>query len=126
MSRDFNNFRFEGMSPSYEKHSINAKRISEDGNKILVDVAPEHLFKTRYGFALILDRTHVVFIKDWCVLNGSWGHTLVLLNRQYFNVKEWGEWGEFDEESELGDFDAWLEVAKQQADAKGMYATIKC
>jgi hypothetical protein len=41
----------------------------------------------------------------------------VLLTREYFNVKEWGEFDDFgavDDESELT-FDHWLEVAKEQS-----------
>ena len=38
----------------------------------------------------------------------------MLLTREYFNVKEWGEHDEFDDEPKNLNFDAWLEAAKEQ------------
>lgn len=94
MSRDFNKFRFEGLDyKTSGKSHWSMKRISDDESKIIVDVAPEQIFGTKYGFGLILDRTHVCFVKDWNVLAGMYGHTLVILSKQYFKAKEFGERG---------------------------------
>ena len=39
------------------------ERISEDESRIVVKVADEHIVKTKFGWALILDQKHVVFLK---------------------------------------------------------------
>lgn len=124
---DFNDYRFSGL------HYINAsnkyltmQRVSDDNNKIVVKVADSHLQRTKYGYALILDYNHVVFIKDWQVSSNYYGNE-VLLTREYFKVKEWGEFDDFgaaDDESELT-FEHWLEVAKEQSyiiEEEGIYS----
>ena len=92
---EFNEFRFSGLeyrSKSNKYYTMN--RVSEDENKIVVKVADDHLIKTQYGYALILDYSHVVFLKDWQVSCNYFGNE-VLLQREFFNVKEWGKHDEF-------------------------------
>lgn len=114
---DFNDFRFSGLhyiSASNKYYTM--QRVSDDSNKIVVKVADTHLQKTKYGYALILDINHVVFIKDWQVSQNYYGNE-VLLTREYFIVKEWGEFsqfGEADNDEELT-FDYWLNIAKEQS-----------
>ena len=111
---EFDEFRFEGLdftSASNKYWTMN--RVSEDGNKIVVKVDDSHLIKTKFGYALILDNTHVVFIKDWQVSANYFGNE-VLLTRQYWAVKEWGNHEYFEEDTDNLSFDKWLAVAKEQ------------
>nr|DAL74857.1 MAG TPA: hypothetical protein [Caudoviricetes sp.] len=119
---DFNDFRFDGLNwRQYSNKYLTMERVSDDKNKIVVKVADEHIIQTKFGYALILDHSHVVFLKSWQVNNNYYG-TEVLLTREYFNVKEWGEHEDFDEEPENLDFNTWLETAKEQnaADEDGV------
>lgn len=112
--KKFDEFRFEGMNarPASNKY-LTMNRVSEDGNKIVVKVAENQLIPTKYGYALILDRTHVVFIKSWAV-SSNWYGTEVLLTKEYFNVKEWGEHNDFIDDSYNLTWDAWEAVAESQ------------
>lgn len=112
--KEFNDYRFEGLNwRQYSNNYLTMERVSKDENKIVVKTAGEHLIETKNGYALILDRTHVVFLKSWQVSSNYFGNE-VLLTREYFNVKEWGQHDEFDEEPQNLKFDKWLEAAKAQ------------
>lgn len=118
MSKKFNEYRFDGLN--YRTCSNNywtMERVSEDETKIVVKVADCHLFPTRYGYGLILDRTHVAWLKDWAVSCNYYGNE-VLLDKEYFAVKEWGDHEDFMDcaEDEMG-WEHWLSVAKEQRDA---------
>lgn len=90
-------------------------RVSEDESKIVVKVADSHLQPTKYGYALILDATHVVFLKDWQVNRNYFGNE-VILTKQFFNVKEWGDFSnEFDSEPNNLKWEEWLDTAKEQS-----------
>lgn len=111
---DFNNFRFDGLDWRQASNNyLTMERVSKDENKIVVKTAGQHLIETKYGYALILDRTHVVFLKSWQVSSNYFGNE-VLLTREYFNVKEWGEHDEFDDEPKNLNYNTWLEIAKEQ------------
>lgn len=111
---DFNNFRFQGLNARKKSNKyLTMNRVSEDGNKIVVKVADSHLLETKYGHALILDRNHVVFIKNWQVSENYFGNE-VLLTKEYFNVKEWGDFEDFDDEPQNLNFETWLNVAMEQ------------
>ena len=113
-AKEFNDYRFEGLNwRQYSTKYMTMNRVSTDENKIVVRISGEHLLQTRYGYALILDNTHVVFVKNWQVSINAYGKE-VLLTREYFDVKEWGQHDEFDEEPQNLKFDEWLEVAKAQ------------
>lgn len=80
--------KFEGLNwRQYSTKYMTMDRVSADENKIVVRVGKDHLIQTRYGYALILDNTHVVFIKNWQVSISAHGIE-VLLTKEYFNVKE--------------------------------------
>ena len=114
MKREFNDFRFQGLNyQSYSNKYYTMNRLNETEDKIVVKVADAHLIPTRYGYALVLDRTHVVFLKDWAV-SCNWFGNEVLLTKQYFVVKEWGEHEEFSDNEKNLDWNTWLEVAKEQ------------
>lgn len=114
----FNDFRFSGLSCKDQSNKyFTMNRISDNKNKIVVKTADEHLIETRYGYALILDHTHVVFLKSWQVSDNYFGIE-VLLDHKYFNVKEWGEWDDFGEAEEKDmTFEYWLAAAKEQQKA---------
>ena len=114
MKKDFNEFRFAGLNYRDKSNKyFTMNRVSEDENKIVVKVADEHLLQTKYGFALILDCSHVVFVKDWQVDRNFYGNE-VILTKEYFNVKEWGDFSNFGEEPENLKWETWLETAKEQ------------
>ena len=114
MKKDFNEFRFAGLNYRDKSNKyFTMDRVSADKNKIVVKVADEHLLPTKYGFALILDCSHVVFIKDWQVDRNYYGNE-VMLTKEYFNVKEWGDFSDFGEEPENLKWETWLDTAKEQ------------
>lgn len=111
---DFNNFRFEGLNffdMSNKYYSMN--RINENEEKIVVKVADSHLLKTKFGYALILDFNHVVFLKEWQVNRNFYGNEVILI-KEFFSVKEWGEHTDFFTEEENYNFQTWLDAAKEQ------------
>lgn len=117
-TKDFNDYRFEGLNwYQFSNKYYSMNRVSADESKIVVRVGDSHILKTKFGYALILDHTHVVFLKDWQVSDSYFG-VEVLLQKEFFNVKEWGSFEDFDFEPENLDFTAWLEAAKAQADLK--------
>lgn len=118
MSKDFNEYRFHGLNHRiFSNKYFTMARVSEDESKIVVKVADEHLFKTRYGYGLILDASHVVWLKEWAVSTSCYGNEIVL-DRNFFNVKEWGDFSDnFDDEPENCTWEHYLQVAKEQAAA---------
>lgn len=113
--KNFNEFRFEGLNHrECSNKYLTMNRTNADDTKIIVKVADSHILKTRYGYALILDWNHVVFLKDWQVDINYFGNE-VLLTKEYWNVKEWGDFSdEFDEEPANLDWATWVEIAKAQ------------
>lgn len=112
--KDFNDFRFEGLNWRQQSNKyLTMDRVSEDETKIVVKVGSSHLIETKYGYALILDHSHVVFLKSWQVSENYYGNE-VLLTKKFFNVKEWGEHEDFEEEPKNLKFEEWLETAKEQ------------
>lgn len=112
--KSFNDFRFEGLNKRRESNKYwTMDRVNENESKIVVKVADDHLLETRYGYVLILDKTHVVFVKDWQV-SKNWFGNEVLLTKEYFNVKEWGTFNDFSKDDTVLNWNHWLEVAKNQ------------
>lgn len=112
--KKFDEFRFEGLNakPASNKY-LTMNRVSKDGNKIVVKVAENQLIPTKYGYALILDRTHVVFVKSWQV-SQNWFGNEVILTKEFFNVKVWGEHNDFPDDSYNLTWDAWKTAAEDQ------------
>lgn len=120
MKKDFNEFRFAGLNYRVQSNKyFTMDRVSEDEKKIVVKVADEHLVKTKYGYALVLDYNHVVFVKEWAVSANYFGNE-VMLTEEYFTVKEWGTFDDFGEEEENLEFDTWVNVAKEQEAAENI------
>lgn len=114
----FNEFRFDGLNARQCSNKyLTMKRVSDDETKIVVKVGDSHIVPTKFGYALILDNTHVVFLKNWQVSCNYYGNE-VLLDKQYFKPKQFGEWLEFVEYDENCEFKNWLKVAQAQADLK--------
>lgn len=116
MSRDFNKFRFEGLNyHTASKSYWSMNRINEEETKCIVNLAEEQVVPTRYGYAVILDRTHVVFVKDWQVSRGMYGKGYeVMFTEQYYTVKEWGNHEDFATAEHLDTFADMLAAAKEQ------------
>ena len=116
--KDFNDFRFNELNArDYSNKYMTMDRVNADETKIVVKVADSHIFSTKYGYALILDDKHVVFIKDWQVNSNYYGIE-VLLTKEYFNVKEWGDFPEFDSEPNNLEWSTWVAIAKDQDNFK--------
>lgn len=111
---NFNNYRFEGLDyKSYSKEYYTMKRVSDEETKIVICVNSPCLLPTKYGWALILDLKHVVFLKDWAVNCTHFGND-VLLQKEYFKVKTWGFHSFCKNEEEALDFQTWVNLAKEQ------------
>ena len=114
MSKNFNEYRFEGLNYTDASNKYyTMERVNADETKIVVKVASSHLLKTKFGYALILDYDHVVFLKNWQVDINYFGCE-VLLTKEFFNVKNWGEFSDFGEEKKNLEWSTWLDVAKAQ------------
>ena len=115
MKKDFNDFRFEGLdyrNCSNKYYTMN--RISENEEKIVVKVGDSHLIQTLYGYALVLDKTRVVFLKKWQV-SQNWFGNEVLIDKNYWQVKIWGNHEDFEDTDENLSFEFWLNIAKEQS-----------
>ena len=111
---DFNNFRFEGLNLKDASNKyFTMDRVSKDEKKIVVKVSNTQVLETKFGYALILNRNHVIFLKNWQISN-NWFGVEVLLNKDYWNVKEWGKFDEFEEDIENLEWTTWFKVAKDQ------------
>lgn len=115
---DFFEKTFDGLyQHSTTGEYMSMSRVSNDKTKIVVNVANEHLVKTKYGWGLILDEKHVVWLKNWQV-NENWYGNEVLLNKAYFNVKEWGHHEAFGSEPQNLKWKTWLDTAREQQDTR--------
>ena len=117
MKNDFNDFRFGDLN--YQQVSnkyLTMDRINKDENKIVLKVDAVHLQKTKFGYAFILDKHHVVFLKDWAVSQNYFGNE-VLLTKEFFDVKEWGNFENFAEDENALNFETYLGWAKLQVEA---------
>ena len=115
MKKSFRDWLFEGLNVrKLSNQYLTCERVSDDESKICIKVAPDNIIKTKYGYALILDQTHVVFLKEWAV-NDNWYGIEVIMSKQYFNVKEWGVHPDFfPSDGEELTWDYYLNIAKQQ------------
>ena len=116
--KGFNQDDFQDYSNKRIKYV--GSMVNGDESKILLVVSPEKLRETKYGYGLIIDAEHVVFIKSWQVLGTCYERMnsyLIVLDRNYFSVKEFQFADQGDEfgESETTTFDDFKEVAKMQA-----------
>ena len=122
------NYTFKGFATEqFSKYSnqyveLRGAHVSEDGNNAVVKISSNHVIPTRYGYAIIVDAKRVVFIKHWQVWGTSFkdGSYIISFNRQFYQVKEWGDhsenFGEYDDinDSSFGNFDNLAKLAKEQ------------
>lgn len=123
----FNDYRFFDLNyRDYSTSYFTMNRINDTSDKIVVKVAECHLKETKFGYALILDQSHVIFLKPWQVSQNYYGNE-VLIFEKYWNVKEWGSWDEFSEaEDDELSFSHWLEVAQEQQEHETIVKWKKC
>lgn len=115
MRKDFNAFRFAGLDhKDLSNKYFTMNRVSEDEKKIVVRVGDDHVLRTKFGWALILDQEHVVFLKDWQVSQNYFGNE-VLIQKDFWNVKKWGNHEAFfGVEEKNHDYNFWLKAAVKQ------------
>lgn len=110
--KEFNDFRFEDLNyANISNKYFTMDRVNENEDKIVVKVGEEHLLKTKFGYALILDLYHVLFLKDWQVDENYFGNE-VLLTKEFFKPKKWGEHIMFSENEDNLFFEQWLNEQK--------------
>lgn len=109
---EFNDYRFAGLDwNQISNEYVSMNRVGNDS--IVVRVGDSHLLQTKYGYAFILDRHHVVFLKEWQVSRNFYGNE-VLLQKKYFTPKEWGNFDEFENNKERLAYEHYMEAAKAQ------------
>ena len=119
--QEFNNFRFNGFEVKQQSNKyLTMNRISNDNSKVIIDVNPVHLFKTKFGYGLILNSNHVLFVKDWQVNFNNY-KTEVLIDSEYFVAKEFGNFEDFADNNDLMSFEGFLKVAELQKENKVMW-----
>lgn len=112
----FNDFRFEGLNAHQVSNKyLTMNRRNDSNSRLVIKVDSSNIRKTQYGYLLILNKTNVVFLKDWQVSDNYFG-TEVLLDKKYFNVKEFGNWGDFEADDTYLIFDNWVKVAEEQSE----------
>ena len=114
MSDKFNDFRFYDLD-YYEVSTkyFTMNRINEDETKLVVNVADSHLFSTKFGWGLVLDRLHVLYLKEWQVDRNFFGNE-VLLNKAFFKPRQGWEQEGFGDNPDALTWEYWLGVAKVQ------------
>lgn len=115
----FNDFRFEGLNvKKVSNNYITMNRVNQAEDRIVVRVGDNHLEKTPYGYALVLDKKNVVFVKDWQVSKNYYGNE-VMLTKQYFKPREWGEHNAFSSvNTSEHKWESWVKTAKQQKETE--------
>ena len=122
----FNDYRFFDLNyQDYSSGYFTMDRINDTSDKIVVKVDKSHLKETKFGYALILDDKHVVFLKRWQVSSNYYG-TEVLLFEKYWNVKEWGSWDGFGDYDNNLNFSLWLLIAQEQQEHGNIVKWKKC
>ena len=113
--KEFNNFRFEGFNVVDKSNQYwTIGRVNNTETKIIIKVDGSHLFTTKYGYGMKLDATHTLFLKEWQVSSNYFGNEVVL-DRNYFEVKTWGDWSnDFENNEEALNFDFYVNIAKEQ------------
>lgn len=111
----FNDFRFDGLNARQVSNNyITMNRVNSTKDRVVVRVGDNHLEKTPYGYALVLDKKNVVFVKDWQVSQNYYGNEVVL-TKQYFKPREWGNHSTFSGiNKENHNWSTWVKAAEEQ------------
>lgn len=112
----FNDFRFEGLNAHQVSNKyLTMNRRNDSNSRLVIKVDSSNIRKTQYGYLLILNRKNVVFLQDWQVSDNYFG-VEVLLDKKYFNVKEFGNWEDFEADNTYLAFENWAKVAEEQSE----------
>lgn len=115
MKKDFRDWLFDGL----EYMSISNKyykfytRHNKDFSKVLLRISETSLIPTQYGYAMVLDYEHILFLKFWQVGNNYYG-TFVILEEKYFKPKKWGTHIDWWDEPKCLEWAYWANAAKLQ------------
>ena len=124
------NYKFKGFQEEQFRKLSNkytefiGKQVSDDKENAVVLISAEHVFTTRYGYGVIVDSSHVVWVKSWQVWGINLTNTAYAINfsREFYNVKEYGDFSEnFSDDLEnsmLGDFEKVVKIAIEQAELR--------
>ena len=112
---DFDKFRFGGLNATRTSNKYyEMDRVAAD--RVVVKVGEESVFKSQYGYGLILDDSHVCWLKDWQVSESYYG-TEVLITEKYFQAKKWGTHSNFGIIEENYKYSTWKKAAQEQQEA---------
>ena len=115
--KGFGSEQIQRVSNKYNE--LKGNHVSKDGNNAVVNISGEHVFRTQYGYGVIVDAEHTVFVKPWQV----WGQNranqgyVINFNKDYYNVKKYGDHSDkfsSDSKSALTSFDKVAKLAKEQ------------
>lgn len=114
---DFNAFRFAGLEHyDVSRRFMSMNRIDAEKTRVVIRFAESHVFKTQYGYGLILDRTHVLWLKDWQVSDNCYG-VEVVLTKQYFTPKAAAKpFSDFDDNPDMLAWEEIVRIAEEQAE----------
>ena len=119
-AKSFNDYRFAGLAWRKETNKyLTMHRVNEDESKIVVKVARyPHIRPTQYGYALVLDDEHCVYLKSWQVDEKSMANEFdnieVVLDKKFFNVREAHYTNDIGINEENYEWNSWVEIAKTQ------------
>ncbi|MGC4441381.1 hypothetical protein ABXW85_21220, partial [Streptococcus suis] len=65
--KGFGSEQIQRVSNKYNE--LKGNHVSKDGNNAVINISSEHVFRTQYGYGVIVDAEHTVFVKPWQV----WG-----------------------------------------------------
>lgn len=97
-SIDFYSKMYDGLGfeEASNKYCEITKRVNDDETKVLINISSNQVFLTQYGYGLMVGKTKVVWLKSWQVISvADWFKTdmtrgcyQVMLNKEYYNVKD--------------------------------------
>ena len=120
--KGFGEEQFRKLSNKYTEFI--GKQVSDDKENAVVLISAEHVFTTRYGYGVIVDSSHVVWVKSWQVWGINRTNTAYAINfsREFYNVKEYGDFSDrFSDDLESSmfcDFDKVVKIANEQAELR--------
>lgn len=123
-------YKFKGFAPEQFRKNSNrftefrGSQVSTDGENVVVLVGADHVFPTKYGYGVIVDASHVVWVKSWQVwgLNRAKNAYAINFSKAFYSVKEYGDFSDnFSdnlEKSALSSFEKVVELANEQAELR--------
>lgn len=116
------NYKFKGFDieqfyqVSNSRNGLKGKHVSDDNNNAVIKISGKHIIETKYGYAVIMSNTEVVFIKHWQVwgVNYKSNAYIINFNRDFFNIKTWGNHDDFSSERTFNSFEDVIALAKEQ------------